>query len=588
MSENKVNLSVIDIQERLKLIVNKSPLEQDDEVDKLVKESGRRKKVIQDQLKILQGEQLDAIKSREKERQEFESLAGEPLSEKQFYLLKKYTNPENEQLQYFLEQGIEFINMNDWVRGVCKAFLRKIMSERKSDISLKEQVLSLMHRKLVGEATEMLVKEIENNNFVFTTMKDKGEEIYIYNEGIYCENGESKIKEHLRNLMEEDYSDWLAGQVLAKIKTDTYIDANSLFKETNIFEIPVANGILDLHTFELKPFTPTKIFLSKIPTKFELGATCPLIDKFLSEVLSSPEDKEVFYEIAGFGLMKDYFMEKAFMLVGNGRNGKGKSIELLKRLVGSYNCAAVPLSSMESTSPFICTLWKKYFNLAGDISSKDLKETAMFKQLTGRDLISANRKYLSVIEFANYAKLVFACNELPRVYDYSDGFWERWVLLEFPYKFVDQSVYDTATSEEKKMLKIKDPQIIDKISTPEEMSGLLNMALLGLKRLLDNKKFSYTTGTAEVKNRWIRKADSFMAFSMDCIEEDYESKISKKELRRKYKEYCFKHKVNGVSDKSIKATLQEMFGVSEDYTSSFGNSQEWVWTGIKFKGFGGY
>jgi hypothetical protein len=99
---------------------------------------------------------------------------------------------------------------------------------------------------------------------------------------------------------------------------------------------------------------------------------------------------------------------------------------------------------------------------------------------------------------------------------------------------------------------------------------------------LENKKFSYTTGTAEVKNKWIRKADSFMAFCMDMIKEDYNGKVTKKEVRKIYKEYCTKHKVMGVSDKAIKATLQEMFGASEDYCSVDMN-MEYVWTGIKLK-----
>jgi putative DNA primase/helicase len=456
-------------------------------------------------------------------------------------------------------------------------------SKKRQDMNLKLEVLSLLQRKCFGEASELLVAKVKKNNYIYTTKIDKAQEVLFYKDGIYVPNGESHIKQILRDVMEENYSEWLANQVMAKIKTDSMIDPETLFQETNFNEIPLENGILDLNTFELLPFDPNKIFLSKLPTKFDIEATCPLIDKFLTDVLASPEDKDVFYELAGFGLYKDYFMEKAFMMVGNGRNGKGKSIELLKRLVGTSNCASVPLSAMDANSPFVSSLWKRYFNLAGDISSKDLKETGMFKQLTGRDLISANRKYLNVVEFMNYAKLVFACNELPRVYDYSDGFWERWVLLEFPYKFVEQEVYNSATEEEKKFLKIKDPNIIDKISNPEEMSGFLNQAIAGLQRLRINKKFSYTKGTVEVKNRWIRKADSFMAFCMDCVEEDYESAISKKEMRRKYKEYCNLHKVGGVSDKSIKATLQEMFGVMEEYSKILGDFQENVWTGIKWK-----
>jgi len=448
--------------------------------------------------------------------------------------------------------------------------------------SIREQVLSYIGNKKFSEASELLVDEIKRTNFIYTTKMDKQPEIYIFEEGIYVPEGVSEIQRQLRIIMEENYSEWLANQVISKIKTDTQISPEIFFKDGEVWQIPVKNGILDLRTRELFPFDPEKIFFSKIPIEFKEDAVCEKIDKFLGDVLACEEDKNVFYELAGFGFVKDYFLERAFMFVGDGRNGKSKTIELLKKLVGVGNCASVPLSAITSDSPFVERLWKRYFNLAGDISSKDLKETGMFKQLTGRDPISANRKYKNIVEFVNYAKMVFACNDLPRVYDYKDGFWDRWILMDFPYKFVDEDVYKNA--KDKKFLKIKNPNIINEITTDEEMSGFLNMALISLKKLIVNKKFSYTKGTAEVKDKWIRKADSFMAFCMDYIEEDYDSKISKKEIRNSYKNYCKLHKVSGVSDKAIKATLQENYGTSEEFIRPMmGSSQEWHWTGIKFK-----
>jgi phage/plasmid-associated DNA primase len=41
-------------------------------------------------------------------------------------------------------------------------------------------------------------------------------------------------------------------------------------------------------------------------------------------------DLEVFYELVGYCLWKDYQIEKAVMMVGGGRNGKGKTIEMIK------------------------------------------------------------------------------------------------------------------------------------------------------------------------------------------------------------------------------------------------------------------
>lgn len=535
-------------------------------------------------IEVIKNKERSKSKSKERKLQAEEIIAesflGELLICDGDYGIEKY----NKYKDGFLHGKISFETWKKyWDKNSTEAVMESV-SNKVLEKSLRENVLALLHKKEFGQGTELLVQEIKNSNFIYTTKMDKQPEVYIFKEGIYEPEGISEIQRQVRVIMEDNYSEWLSNQVIAKIKTDTQISPEEFFKDNEAWLIPVENGILDLKNCELMPFDPQKIFLSKLPVKYEEGAVCPKIDKFLSDVLSSPEDKDVFYELAGFGFVKDYFLEKAFMFVGNGRNGKGKSIELLKRLVGVRNCASVPLSAITSESPFVERLWKRFFNLAGDISSKDLKETGMFKQLTGRDPISANRKYKNIVEFTNYAKMVFACNDLPRVYDYSDGFWERWVLMEFPYKFVDQSVYDSASEDEKKVWKTKNPNIINEIATDDEMSGFLNMALLGLHRLIKNKKFSYTKGTADVKNKWIRKADSFMAFCMDSLDDDYDSKISKKELRNEYKNYCKHHEVNGVSDRAIKASLQESFGSSEEFIKQLGkDSQEWHWTGIKFK-----
>ena len=450
--------------------------------------------------------------------------------------------------------------------------------------SIKEQYLELIIKKKYSQASEILVNQIMFRNHIYTTKDDNKPEIYIYKDGIYVPEGISEIKEQLRLMIGDCYNSWIANQVIDKIKADTFIEPSQFFNNDEKFKIAVKNGILDLKEIRLEKFDPRKIYFSKIPIFYEEMMKCPKIDQFLKDVLPNEDDINVFYEIAGFGLVKDYFMETAIMMVGTGRNGKTKTIELLKRLVGVNNCSSISLNSIKHDSPFISDLFGKHFNLAGDVSSSDFKETGMFKQLTGRDLISANRKYKNVITFENYAKFIFACNELPKVYDYSDGFWERWILLEFPYYFADEDIYNDTKEENRKNWRVKNPNIISEITTATELSGFLNQAIIGLHRLFNNKKFSYSTGTEEVKNKWIRKADSFMAFCMDSLEPSYENKIRKKDLRKKYHKYCKDHKVPGVSDISIKITLQEMFGVIDDYVSIDGFSgQEYCWIGVKLK-----
>ena len=127
-----------------------------------------------------------------------------------------------------------------------------------------------------------------------------------------------------------------------------------------------------------------------------------------------------------------------------------------------------------------------------------------------------------------------------------------------------------------------DTEIIDKMSTDEELSGLLNEALDGLDRLLDNKDFSYSKNTNQVKDMWIRKSDSFTAFCYDHLEEDSTGTITKKSLRKTYHKYNKLHKLPGCSDKAIKITLESMFGITESQNNNFDR----LWEGIKFKNLG--
>ena len=434
-------------------------------------------------------------------------------------------------------------------------------------------------------ASEILVSYIKQNNNIYTTKNDIKPEIWIYRNGIYEENGRCEIKEILRKILRQNFSEYISNLVISKIQTDTSIDTEDFFNKKYINLVPVKNGILDIFNGELKPHNPKFIFFNKIPINYNASSKCPKIEEFFQDVLSSEEDINVLYELLGFSLLSEYRFEKAFMLVGNGRNGKGKTIEIMKRFIGANNCASITLTQLVPESFSISELFRKRFNLAGDIGYQDLKNTSTFKGLTGRDLIGGKRKFLPNVYFENYAKMVFACNDLPMVFDTSRGFWDRWILLEFPYTFVSQKEYDLAENKEK--LKIRKEDIIETIMSEEEMSGLLNEALFGLNRLLERKDFSVTKGSKEIKDIWIRKANSFIAFVNDCIEDNYDSIITKRELRKRYSQYCKKHTVPIKSDYVIKRVLNEEFGASDEYVtppSNYGfTKQEWVWRGIKWK-----
>ena len=451
----------------------------------------------------------------------------------------------------------------------------------KGEAKIKVGVLEKLALRKRGEATEDIVKEILKKNRIYSIRSDEKQEMWIYDKGIYIPQGRSYCKEVVRHILGDVFTNSLASDVIAKIEVDTFIDPDKFFQVSDVNVIAVKNGLLNLKTKKISLFSDQKIFFNQIPVEYDLKAKCPAIEKFFKEILEHEKDVSVIEELFGFLLWKEHFMEKGFMFNGEGRNGKSKLTELMKRFLGVRNCTNISLVQLEKETFALAGLLHKMANLSPDISSSALKHSGVFKAITGRDHLSAPRKFLSNVEFVNYSKQVFCCNDLPKPHDTSMAFWSRWILFKFPFTFLSQKELDALAEGERENVKLADPDIISKITTDEELSGLLNLALSGLKRLHKQGDFSYSKNTAEVKEMWIRKADSFSAFLQDECEEDFDSYISKIHLNKAYTKYCRTHKVKVMGLRSTKTTLEER-GIDSRRLGD-ASSREYVWDGIKFK-----
>jgi P4 family phage/plasmid primase-like protien len=467
---------------------------------------------------------------------------------------------------------------------VLKIGEEKYKINRYDTKDLNKYVLQLLYDKKKDKATEVITQKILNENYIHTTRKDEKSEMWIYRDGIYKPNAKSYIQEVCRDILGISYKTSLSNIVIAKIEAETFIEQEELFVNENLNKVAVENGILDIKKRELEEFNPKYRFFNKLPVTFNKSKRINAIKEFFKEVLKSDEEIKVMQEIFGYLLLRDYKMEKCFMFLGGGRNGKGKTLSLMKSFVGSENCSNLSLQTLEKDNFAIGELFSKMANLAGDISDTALKETGNLKELTGRDMISAARKFLNRISFQNYAKLIFAANNLPKTYDETLAFFNRWVLIDFIYTFLPQKEIDTLSETEKKRTKLRDEDIIVKITSKDELSGLLNWALDGLDRLLKQRDFSYSSSTKDVKNMWLRKSDSVRAFIMDCVDEAWGEHLSKEDFRKAYGEYCKKHKLKVQIDRSIKNTLERALGVTEQQVGIDGTTnRQRCWVGIKLR-----
>lgn len=474
--------------------------------------------------------------------------------------------------------GSRIFELNDFESAVLYFIQNKYGAD--------EYVKQFFQLNLKTTLTEILVKVAKTKSNFYTTRFDERNEIYYYKDGIYIPEGRTFIKELTRNYLGKDYTEQIGNQVVSKIEADTFIDQQELLKPKNIEEICVLNGILNLKTKELLPFSKDKIFFSKIQANYIPNKKCEKIDTFLSEVLPDENDKKTIYEIVGFCLYREYFVEKAVMMLGGGRNGKGKTITLIKKLLGEQNFTGLPLQKLEAGDFKEIELLGKLANLGGDISNYPLKDTAKFKGLTGRDTITASKKFKNDVSFVNYAKMIFATNNLPKTYDLTDGFFSRWVYLNFPYTFKPLKEYEELINKDSKLkdkLRVMDPNRVESIMCDEELSGFLNESLEGLHRLWNNNDFTSSKSSEDTKAWWIRNSDSFLAFCLERLETaDTELEYIKKDtLRKQYQAFCKEHRLPPEGDKHIFEIMIRQVKAWDSQLSD--ESHERVWKGVKFR-----
>ena len=456
--------------------------------------------------------------------------------------------------------------------------------------TIRTEILELLADENKNEATEKIASYFLSANDICTTRKDEHSEMWIYNEGIYKPEGRTYLQEYCRQILGNAYRTHIYADVEAKVQADTYIEQDEFFREESPDFICLQNGILNLQTKTLAEFTPNMRFFNKLPVTYDAPANCPAIKEFFANTLKE-KDVSIIQEFFGFILYRDYFINRSFMLVGKGRNGKGVTMRLVHAFVGQENTTDLPLETIEKEPFEVGNIHKKLVNISGDINRTALDKTAKWKKLTGRDMITAQRKFLSSVSFINYGKMIFACNELPPTTDNNLGFYERWIIVDFPYTFLPQTEIDAMPAEKLRNVKVQDIDILGKITAPQEMSGLLNWAIEGLERLWKYKNFSFTPPSYENEAKWTRLSDSLATFVKDCCSLSWGVAISKDKLRMAYTDYCRKNELRMLADRELKPALEEKFGIydnrkMEHFTDEWGISdsrQVWYWNGICLK-----
>jgi len=383
--------------------------------------------------------------------------------------------------------------------------------------------------EVIAVNNNALAQLILNNMPMATLVETK--EILVYARGHYVPNGLEIIHRTLVNLLapyrkqtgQTVYSSHLLKEVIGIIQGMTYVESKVFDSDENI--INCKNGLLNWRTGEFNKHSPDYYSRIQLDVNYDPEATCPNIHEMFKTILR-PEDFRKALEFIAYCLYRRYPIQKAFILLGPGGTGKSHFIDVIRAMLSDENVSSTSMHDLEEDRFASSDLYNKLLNENGDLSQNTLPNVNVLKMLTSnKDLIRAQRKGERAFDFVNFAKIIFAANKLPRVKDDTSGFYRRIEIIPFEHIFTESEKEEGADR-------------LQKVQTPEELSGLLNLVLPYLEPLLEAGRFSNSFEVSTAKDQYKRQSDPIATFVELHIKEVADECVAKERIYMEYVKFC--------------------------------------------------
>jgi P4 family phage/plasmid primase-like protien len=378
-------------------------------------------------------------------------------------------------------------------------------------------------QQLIEDGTRIIMSKHR-----FLTIEET-KDILVYDEdkGVYVYGGEIIIEKELEEIFQFDLRSADIAEVKGHIQRKTF--AKRLDFDANLDIVNLKNGLYNIRTGILEPHTPEYYSINQKCFSYNPKAKSKYFRKFLDDVLY-PQDIETAIDIIAYTFLRSNPHELYFILIGVGANGKSVYTGLINNLHGLNNVSNVPLKALVENRFALADLENKDVNIDTELSSNSIKDMSILKKLTGRHPMRIERKGKQAYDTILHAKLIFNANQIPTNPDSSDAHYRREIILSFPNQFEGDK---------------EDPELLNKLSTEEELSGIFNIIAEVLKtRIVKTQKVYVDTKTILERREKVELIrDPVAAFLKDAICEDPDWNETKIDVYEAYKRFCTFHKL---------------------------------------------
>ena len=366
---------------------------------------------------------------------------------------------------------------------------------------------------------------LENDHFITFTDSD---ELYIYDRkaGIYRPGAEPTVRQKLDRELGRSSNPVLVTKTVRMLKDHTYIQRSRVLESSSGLLV-VINGVLDLNTLELLPHTPNRYCLSQIPVRYDPEADCPEFSRWVKTTLE-PEYHRVLQQWFGYMIMGGQDFKKALFMIGPAHSGKTVLTRVMIAFIGEDNTRMKSIRSICSRFGSV-DLFGAMVNVC-DEQPNDIEGCLEpFKKLTGDGYLEGEIKGVqNKIRFVSEAKLCFTGNDFPLVTVSDPAFFGRLIILPFKRQFILGAPGTTPRRE-----------LQARLTTPDELSGILNYAILGYLDLNRGGKFHYSDDPDEIRELCQSYMNDPVAqFVRERVEFCASAKTQKETVFSRFLEFC--------------------------------------------------
>lgn len=375
------------------------------------------------------------------------------------------------------------------------------------------------------------------------------QQFYVYDGGVWRHNDDD-IESTIAYWLGNRYRQAHCRNVMDLIRFD--LDTARIDCEPTPDWINTRSGMVRWRDGTLHAHAPEYRSTVQLPVEYDPNADCPEFVEFIRSVL--PEDcwtptgdsPGFIWELIAYTLYAGNPLHIAVLLYGDGRNGKGSLIRVLKRLIGDNNASTATLHELAENRFRAATLYGKLANLAGDLDSKWLSSTAMFKAITGGDSIQGEHKYGAAFDFAPWALPFYSTNRAFGSADSSEGWVARWLIVPFPNSFLGR----------------QDPHLDTRIGAEGELRGILRRAVDALPVLMNRGRFWEPASVQAAKREFITASDAVRAWLDETCTLDGDAWTPRTELYESYAEFTDESGGKRLSAREFYQRIEQIGGIT--------------------------